>query len=270
MTANILIGYKYDFKWEQSPVANKMINDMKKIEFRTLTPDDIEVRPAQIKDSKATLLCYIDSRSVVELMDEAVGPYNWNFELVQVGDQVVGKMGIWDEDKRTWVVKSDVGSESNIEASKGLVSSIYKRCISRWGLQDLYTVPRIVVDDDGYGCKWKVGEISWNDNRECTHITLVNKFGKVMYTWSKDATVKEAPKDGEVNQQVNQVKQDDEKLDNLEMLRCFCKSKIEEEPEWKDDIIRFGKFYAEKASTWNGVFKVDSLYSSWASKRRAA
>lgn len=228
---------------------------MKKIEFRMLTPDDIEVRPAQIKDGAATLLCYIDSRSVVELMDEAVGPYNWNFELVQVGDQVVGKMGIWDEDKRTWVVKSDVGSESNIEASKGLVSSIYKRCISRWGLQDLYTVPRIVVDDDGYGCKWKVGEITWNDNRECTHITLVNKFGKVMFTWDKDERK---------NVQMTNQK------DNVTILREFCKERISEEPEWKDDIIRFGQFYAPKVQTWENTLKPEIIYTSWASKRRTS
>lgn len=94
---------------------------MKEIKFRELGPDDIEVRPATIKDGKATLLLYIDSRSVVELMDQAVGPFNWNMEFTQVGDQIIGRMGVWDEEKNTWVVKSDTGSESNIEASKGLV-----------------------------------------------------------------------------------------------------------------------------------------------------
>ena len=226
----------------------------KNIQFRQLTPEDIEVRPATIKDGKATLLTYIDSRSVVELMDDAVGTFNWNFELVQVGDQIVGKMGVWDDDKNTWVVKSDTGSESNIEAGKGLVSDIYKRCIARWGLQDLYTVPRIVVDDDGYGCKWHVGEVEWNDNRECTHITLVKKFGKTMYEWKK-------------GNEENHIQLTAHK-DNLTILRDFCKVQMEKEPDQKDDIIRFGKYYAENAKTWTGKFMVDKLYQSWVSKRR--
>ena len=232
---------------------------MKEIKFRTLEPADIEVRPATIKDGKATLLCYIDSRSVVELMDEAVGPMNWSFKLVQVGDQMVGQMGIWDEEKGTWVVKSDVGSESNIDATKGLVSSIYKRCISRWGLQDLYTIPKIVVEDDGYGCRWGVGDVSWNDKRECTHITLVNKFGKVMYEWNKDGETKQEPK--KVDVQMTSQK------DNITKLREFCRERIADEPEWKDDIIRFGKFYAPRVEKWDRELMLDKLYASWSSKR---
>lgn len=235
----------------------------KKIEFRKLTPEDIEVRPATIKDGKATLLCYIDSRSVVELMDEAVGPMNWNFELSQVGDQIVGRMGVWDDEKKTWVVKSDVGSESNIDATKGLISSIYKRCISRWGLQDLYTIPKINVEDDGYGCRWSVGKVEWNDKRECTFIQLVNKFGKVMYTWSKDkGELKEAPKKADIQMTAHK--------DNLTKLREFCKERIAEEPEWKDDIIRFGKFYASRVENWDGELMVDKLYASWVNNRKAA
>lgn len=230
---------------------------MKKVEFRKLTPDDIEVRPATIKDGKATLLCYIDSRSVVELMDDAVGAFNWNFELVQVGDQIVGKMGVWDDEKNTWVIKSDTGSESNIEATKGLVSDIYKRCISRWGMQDLYTIPRIVVDDDGYGCKWHVGEVEWNDKRECTHITLLNKFGNKMYEWNKEDVV--------VQQSIQMKK------DNVTILKEFCASKKVEEGVDVDDLLRFYKFWLPKVEEgWKGAFKVDRLWSSWVEKRRVA
>lgn len=247
------------------PLKNKKI--MKKIEFRKLVPGDVDVRPATIKDGKATLLCYIDSRSVVELMDSAVGPYNWNMELTQVGDQMVGRMGVWDDEKGTWVVKSDTGSESNIEAGKGLVSDIYKRCIARWGLQDLYTVPRIVVDDDGYGCHFKVGEIIWNDSRECIHITLVNKFGKVMYRWDKDdeEECKPVPNESRI-QMTNQRK----KL-NSQILRDFCSEKKNEEGVDVDDLLRFYKFYLPKVEEgWKGEFKVDRLWSSWVEKRRVA
>lgn len=232
---------------------------MKKVNFRQLRPEDIEVRPATIKDGKATLLCYINSRSVVELLDNAVGPMNWSMELVQVGDQMVGKLGIWDEEKLDWVVKSDTGSESNIEAGKGLVSDIYKRCIARWGLCDLYTVPRINVDDDGYGCKWSVGDVKWNDKRECTHITLVNKFGKVMYTWDKDAPVQSVPEPVQMTSHKS----------NEEILKEFCSAKKHEEGTDVDDLLRFHNFYIKKLDTWEGTFKPDVLYTRWQSTKRS-
>lgn len=225
---------------------------MKKVEFRNLRPDDIDVRPATIKNGKATLLCYIDSRSVVELMDSAVGPMNWNMELVQVGDQIVGKMGIWDEEKGTWVVKSDTGSESNIEAGKGLVSDIYKRCIARWGLQDLYTVPRIEVDDDGYGCKWSVGEVSWDENRNCTHITLVNRFGKVMFTWDKDKESKPV----------------ENNRSNVEILKTYCGAMKNQEGVNKDELLKFYEFYSPKMDGWSNTVKPEVLWNKWLLTRR--
>ena len=227
-----------------------------RIEFRKLTPEDIEVRPAQVKDGKATLLCYIDSRSVVELMDNAVGPMNWNFELVQVGDQVVGKMGVWDEDKQTWVVKSDVGSESNIEATKGLVSSIYKRCISRWGLQDLYSIPKIVVPDDGYGNHLQVSEVSWNDKRECTHITLTNRFGKVIFEWNKDGEHPQVPNETAVGKT------------NAEILKDFCSAKKKEEGVDIDELKRFFEFYTPKMEEWAKTVQPDKLWSRWQETKR--
>ena len=79
---------------------------MKEVKFRRLTADEIEVRPAMIKDGKATMLLYIDSRSVGRLLDETVGPMGWTMEFTDVNGQVVGKMGIWDEEKGQWVYKS--------------------------------------------------------------------------------------------------------------------------------------------------------------------
>lgn len=232
---------------------------MKEVKFRELKPEDIEVRPATIKDGKATLLCYIDSRSVVELLDSSVGPMNWNMELVQVGDQMVGRLGIWDEEKNTWVVKSDTGSESNIEAGKGLVSDIYKRCIARWGLQDLYTVPRIVVDDDGYGCKWSVGEIEWNTDRECTHITLVNKFGKEMYSWTKgEKTIDKSSKPSYIK----------EERSNLEILKTYCGAMKNQEGVDREELLKFYEFYEPKMETWNNTFKPEVLWNRWLTTKR--
>ena len=235
---------------------------MKEIKFRELGPDDIEVRPATIKDGKATLLLYIDSRSVVELMDQAVGPFNWNMEFTQVGDQIIGRMGVWDEEKNTWVVKSDTGSESNIEASKGLVSDIYKRCIARWGLTDLYSTPRIVVDDDGYGCKWQVSEISWDEKRNCTHLVLTNRYGKVMFKWDKDA-------EGECAPATNSGLKPKEAptRSNLEILKSYCGALKNQDGVDQDDLLRFYRWYENKVNGYDRVLKPEILWNKWLTTR---
>lgn len=60
-------------------------------------------------------------------------------------------------------------------------------------------------------------------------------------------------------------------MDNLSLLRGFCKEKMAQEPEWKNDIKRFGTFYAEKLKNgWNGGFNITELYERWCSRRKAA
>ena len=36
-----------------------------------------------------------------------------------------------------------------------------------------------------------------------------------------------------------------EKKSNIDILRDFCKERIQAEPEWKEDILKFGKTYSE-------------------------
>ena len=107
-----------------------MINNM----FRTLKAEEIEVRVQSVKNGKANMLLYIDSRAVTKLLDETVGPMNWQTEFYEVNGQTIGKLGIWDSEKQQWIWKSDTGTESNIEAVKGLISDVYKRMLSRWGV----------------------------------------------------------------------------------------------------------------------------------------
>lgn len=247
---------------------------MKDIKFRLLRADEIEVRPITIKDSKATMLLYITSRAVVRLLNETLGATNWCMEFEDVNGQLVGKLGIWDEDKNMFVYKCDTGSESNIEASKGLFSDCYKRCLSRWGVDELYSAPRIVIDDDGYGCSgYKVSKIEYNDSREIINLVIVNRFGKEAYRYSQ-ATIQPAPvkpRNRPVAEPEDLDWTPDHPKDNLTILREFCKEKIKVEPEWKQDIIRFGQFYSDKLNKgWNGQFMVDTLYANWCTKRKAA
>ena len=156
--------------------------------FRTLKASEIEVRVQSVKNGKATHLLYIDSRAVTNLLDETVGSMNWQSEFYEVAGQTICRIGIWDNEKGCFIYKSDTGSESNIEGEKGKISDCYKRCLSRWGVTELYSAPRIQLDDDGYGNSgYSVSEINIDDSRQITHIVLVNRFDKEVFRWDKTA-----------------------------------------------------------------------------------
>lgn len=245
---------------------------MKNIDFRTLRADEIEVRPQSIKNGKATMLLYIDSRAVVSLLNETVGNMNWQSEFYQVGEQTIGKIGIYDEDRDIWVWKSDVGSESNVEAEKGKISDTYKRILSRFGVQELYSAPRITIDDDGYGNSgYKVLEISYDTNRNITHLVIGNRFNKEVFRWDRDSVEQPTqykPKSYTQTQQ-NDLEWKDETKDNLTVLTDYC-SQVTANGFDRSEVGKFFRFYKDKCNEWRGTFQVDKLFSAWMSKAKAA
>lgn len=245
---------------------------MKNIDFRTLRADEIEVRPQSIKNGKATMLLYIDSRAVVSLLNETVGNMNWQSEFYQVGEQTIGKIGIYDEDRDIWVWKSDVGSESNVEAEKGKISDTYKRILSRFGVQELYSAPRITIDDDGYGNSgYKVLEISYDTNRNITHLVIGNRFNKEVFRWDKDSVEQPTQHKPKSYTQTTQTDLEwkDETKDNLTVLTDYC-SQVTANGFDRSEVGKFFRFYKDKCNEWRGTFQVDKLFSAWMSKAKAA
>lgn len=252
---------------------------MREIKFRTLKANEIEVRPSHIKDGKANMLLYIDSRAVVKLLNESVGNMNWQSEFYEVNGQTICKIGIYDDDRNIWIWKSDTGSESNVEAEKGLISDCYKRVLSRFGVQELYSSPKIVIPDDGYGNSgYKVSEIEYNEDREITHLVIVNRFNKEVFRWGKGdvtPTVKTTPKTvindhREYSNDELEWKPDEPKKDNLTLLTEFCGDKKNDETVDKKQLVRFYNFYKEKANTWKGSFNIPQLFNRWITTAKVA
>lgn len=241
-------------------------------EFRLLKADEIEVRTQSVKNGKANMLLYIDSRCVTNILDETVGCLNWQTEFYEVNGQTIGKLGIWDDEKKTWVWKSDTGTESNIEASKGLISDCYKRLLSRWGIVELYSSPRITIDDDGYGNSgYRVSEINYDENRKITHLVIVNRFGKESFRWDRDSVVQPTqhkPKSYTQTQQ-NDLEWKDETKNNLTVLTDYC-SQVTANGFDRHQVGNFFRYYEKKCHTWNGKFDVEKLFSNWMSKEKAA
>lgn len=78
-------------------------------------------------------LAYIDARDVMDRLDEAVGPENWQsrYKETQSG-RVIGSIGIRIGDD--WVWKSDGAGGTHVEAEKGGISDALKRAAVLWGI----------------------------------------------------------------------------------------------------------------------------------------
>lgn len=222
------------------------------MKFRTLKAEEIQVRPTDTKTKgKATLLLYQDARVGMDILDDTVGSMNWSKEYYEVAGNVYCKVGIRDSETGEWTYKSDCGVESNMEAEKGQASDAFKRTVVNWGIgRELYNTPKIRIncpDDYYYNDKltmtFSVKEISFNENRECISLTIVDKFGKVVYT-------------------IEERKEEEPKC-NCDILKEWCGEKKKEEGVDKDELLRFFNFYCDRATKWNGTIRPDILWERW-------
>ena len=170
--------------------------------FRDLRADEIDCRIAMVKANGLSLLLYKDARCDMNILDETVGPYNW--QRTHSRDNANCTVSLWDDEKKQWISKEDTGTESNTEAEKGLASDSFKRACFNWGIgRELYTAPFIWVDAslcnlDKGKCydKFKVTDIKIED-KKIVYLQIINeKTGKVVFETGKKIMTgnKPAPK----------------------------------------------------------------------------
>ena len=166
---------------------------MDKLEFRLLEADEIECRVAQINKGGVMLLLYKDARVDQAILDETVGPMNWQRKHTRDNQNCI--VSIWDESKKMWVEKEDTGKESNTEAEKGLASDSFKRACFNWGIgRELYSAKNLSIfiskdklkhySDEGgkFKCSdgFKVVNISYDEEKRIiTSVTIaVTEWGR--------------------------------------------------------------------------------------------
>lgn len=253
---------------------------MKKI--RTLKAEEIEVRVGNVKDGKVSFLLYIDSRAATDLLDETYGMENWTIEYKDVAGQIYGRLSILDEQSGRWVYREDTGSPSKIEKEKSLASDIVKRCIVRFGVTELYSAPKIILTDDGYGnTGYKVSEIEYDNNRNIIHLVIVNRFNKEVFRWDKDKInnpkSKPQPTQDELmwkpeTEQPEQPKVEDkingllssltEQFNTISVNECINLQVLKDTANYWHKIIKNGKY---KASSIN----LQKLYNNNLERRAA-
>jgi len=168
---------------------------MANLKFRDLRADEIDCRIATFKEDKGmTLLLYKDARCDMNILDETVGPYNW--QRSHNRDNANCIVSIWDTEKGQWISKEDTGTESNTEAAKGLASDSFKRACFNWGIgRELYTAPFIWVGKEKISSKYDkfiVQDITIKD-KKIVALTIFNTSTRqIVYTYGKPAA--ETPK----------------------------------------------------------------------------
>lgn len=168
--------------------------------FRTLLPDEIEVRVQQVTNTKlkkAILLLYKNARIDMDLLDEKFGCLGWQREHNFKDGKNYCKVSVYDKDKQMWVSKEDVGIESKTEETKGEASDSFKRACVNLGIgRELYSAPSIVIEinDDEWTMnertnkpainswiKFRVAEILYNTQRKITDLMIVDSKNNVRY-----------------------------------------------------------------------------------------
>ena len=162
--------------------------------FRTLNADEIEAKVKQVKPNGLVLLLYKTARTDMDLLDETVGPANWENDYREIKGNLYAGIGIKQEDGRT-VWKWDCGVESREDGEgnekKGEASDSFKRAGFRWGIgRELYTSPFIwipsskceIVNGKCYD-KFSVEAIAYDDSGKIRGLAIRNdtqaqKLGK--------------------------------------------------------------------------------------------
>lgn len=195
---------------------------MKDVNIPLLTVQDIDCRVQSVSKGKsgavgAVLLLYKDARVDMRILDQVFGAGNWQRTHEVVNGNLFCNIDIWDDDKKTWIRKQDVGTESNTEKEKGQASDSFKRAGFNVGIgRELYTGPFIYVElvagefygekqgnKEAFRCyastRFKVANIAYNDRREITELSIVDKNGVVRFDMNKRVQPPQAASNAQYN-----------------------------------------------------------------------
>lgn len=236
--------------------------------FRNLREDEIELRVArEVGQGKVEILLYKTARTDANLLDETVGPLNWacQYKSEPLPDTVDKDGNVLrnflvlcgvalKNDEGTWIWRWDGGStDSNFEQQKAAASEAFKRACFRFGLgRELYTAPKVIVPGGKYDV-FRVTKIDYKDNK-ISDLRIVNNKGKVVFDY--------------VNFEAQKVVDMEENEDRIQMLKKFCREKLDNGEAAQKTITAFYNFYEGKISEWQRTPNFDTLFEKWIARER--
>lgn len=169
------------------------------MQFRKLRADEIEARIATVTDKGCQILLYKNARCDMNILDETVGPFNWQRDHKELKGNMYAGISIFDDDRGIWVTKWDCGTESYTEAEKGEASDSFKRAGFNWGIgRELYTSPFIwfkaaqlkTLSQDDKTKKWKCSDsfsveaVEYVENK-ISYLKVVDNKSKEAFVWGR-------------------------------------------------------------------------------------
>lgn len=177
------------------------------LKFRNLRADELDVRIGSVNKGGAALLLYKDARADMNILDETVGPLNWQRKHEVIDGKLFCTISVFDPDKNEWVSKQDVGTESYTEKEKGQSSDSFKRACVNLGIgRALYTAPNIffftnqldkyTIENGKAKCydTFSVADIQYDNLNNIANVTIRNNSNGITLTFGKPLPeVKPAP-----------------------------------------------------------------------------
>jgi len=204
------------------------------MKFRILTENDIDVRVATINEKGCSLLLYKDARCDMNILDETVGAEKWQRKHYECKGNLFCSVGILFDCSGGpfWVWKDDAGAESYTEKEKGEASDSFKRACVNWGIgRELYTSPFIWVPADQIKIekvnnkfstkeRFSVAQISYNEQRQITGLSIKNKSGKIVFSTEQPAQPKPSSYLCEkCKKEIKGIQKDDRKVPSGEIIK---------------------------------------------------
>ncbi|MFQ8839864.1 MAG: hypothetical protein ACLR8P_01765 [Clostridium fessum] len=92
------------------------------LKFRLLKASEIDCRIATVSQKGVSVLLYKDARVDQNILDETVGPMNW--QRSHSRDNANCTVSLWDDEKKQWISKEDTGTESYTEKKGACIGFI--------------------------------------------------------------------------------------------------------------------------------------------------
>lgn len=177
----------------------------KEIKIRLLKAEEIECRIGTINEKGLSLLLYKDARVDQRILDETFGLFGWQRKHSVLDGNLYCTVSLWDEEKKQWIEKQDVGTASNMEQTKGEASDSFKRACFSVGIgRELYSAPFIWIPStkckiqkkgEKFYCteRFRVGTISYGENREIQSLVIINSENRIIYTFIAETSKNTLP-----------------------------------------------------------------------------
>lgn len=240
-------------------------------DIRLLKANEIDVRVQMVNQNYISVLLYKDARVDMKILDETFGPMNWQRTHNVVNNNLFCTVSVYDEDKKQWISKQDVGIPSYTQAEKGEASDSFKRACTNIGIgRELYSAPSIfitpmqgeVTQNKGKfqtRSKFYVKEIEYNNECEISYLTIVDGQGNQRYSYGRKAQGKQtvANKNNTNNPNKNQLDQHRVEITQLLKVKHIPSETFVNWLKREYGVERLEGLNAEQAET------VKNIVASW-------